>query len=158
MSVTLRPACADDEDFLYALYCSTRHQDVAAWGLAAGQSEMIMKMQFMAQQSQYGSQFPTADHDIILLDGQPIGRVMVNRSPEHNTGVDIALLPEYRSQGMGGELIQALLDEAASAGKPFRIHVERLNPAIHLYHRLGFATIADTGSHFVMEWNSKPES
>lgn len=155
MAVTLRPAGADDEDFLYALYCSTRQREVTAWGVDAGQSEMILKMQYMAQRHQYRSQFPEADHDIILLDGQPIGRVMVNRRPEQNTGVDIALLAEYRSQGIGGELIQALLDEATHAGKPFRIHVERTNPAIHLYNRLGFAIIADTGAHFIMEWNSK---
>jgi len=156
MAVTLRPACAADEDFLYGLYCSTRQREVAGWGLDAGQSEMLLKMQYMSQRQQYRSQFPEADHDIILLDGQPIGRVMVNRRAEQNTGVDIALLAEYRSQGIGGEMIQALLDEATRAGKPFRIHVEKTNPAIHLYNRLGFATIADTGAHFIMEWNSKP--
>jgi GNAT superfamily N-acetyltransferase len=155
MSVLLRPACAADDDFLYTLYCSTRQREMAAWGLDAGQSQMLLKMQFTSQQAQYRSQFPAADHDIILLDGQPIGRVMVNRSPEQNTGVDIALLPERRSKGIGGELIQALLDEAARDGKPFHIHVEKTNPAVHLYNRLGFATIADTGAHLVMEWNSK---
>ena len=155
MSVTLRPACTDDNDFLYALYRSTRLREMAAWGLDAGQGEMLLRMQFMSQQAQYRSQFPDADHDIILLDGEPIGRVMVNRSPEQNTGVDIALLPEQRSKGIGGELIQALLDEATRDGKPFRIHVETTNPAVHLYNRLGFATVEDTGAHFVMEWNSK---
>ena len=41
--------------------------------------------------------------------------------------VDIALLPEYRGAGIGTPLLGELEDEAAAAGKPLSIHVERLN-------------------------------
>jgi hypothetical protein len=33
-----------------------------------------------------------------------------------------------------------------------RIHVERYNPALRLYERLGFRRIADGGIYFLMEW------
>jgi hypothetical protein len=42
-------------------------------------------------------------------------------------------------------LLRRLQDEARDAGKPLRIHVERFNPALRLYERLGFTPIADRG-------------
>ena len=154
MSVTFRPARPDDEPFLYQLYCGTRNEDIAAAELSAPQQEVLLKMQYLAQQHSYKAQYPKADHDIILLDGRPIGRVMVERGPAANLGVDIALLPEYRSTGIGGAIIQDLLDEAREAGKPFRIHVVKSNRAKRLYDRLGFTEIAETGTHYIMEWTS----
>jgi GNAT superfamily N-acetyltransferase len=152
MSVTLRPARPDDEPFLYDLYCSTRNEDLAAGGLDLPQQEMLLRMQFLGQQQTYKAQYPRADHDIIILDGQPVGRVMVERSDEAIRGVDIALLPAYRSAGLGRAIIQDLLDEAHRAGKPFRIQVVRTNRARRLYDRMGFREIGDTGTHYVMEW------
>jgi len=154
MPVTLRPAHPDDEDFLYELYCSTRAHDIGVAGLMPAKQAAILEMQFNGQRQQYEMDFPEADHDIILLEGRPIGRVMVQRTAEQNIGVDIALLPEHRNSGIGGTLINQLLDEARNAGKPFRIHVERLNPAVRLYERLGFRTIGETPTHFLLEWRS----
>jgi hypothetical protein len=33
-----------------------------------------------------------------------------------------------------------------------RIYVERLNPSLSLFKRLGFTSIEGTPSHFLMEW------
>lgn len=154
MSVTLRPARSDDEPFLYDLYCSTRNEDLSAGEWNSPQQEMLLRMQFLGQQQTYKAQYPRADHDIILLDNLAIGRVMVERSDEEIRGVDIALLPAYRSSGVGGAIIQDLLDEAHRAGKPFRIQVVRTNRARRLYDRMGFREIGDTGTHYVMEWTA----
>ena len=54
----------------------------------------------------------------------------------------------------GGGIMQDLLDEAAAEGKAVRIHVERNNPAMHLYQRLGFQQIGDTDVYLLMEWNA----
>ena len=74
--------------------------------------------------------------------------------------VDIALLPDYCNRGIGTSLLRGLQSEAAAAGKPLRIHVERFNPALRLYERLGFHPIADRGVYLFMEWregdNSQP--
>lgn len=154
MPVSLRPVHADDEAFLYELYCSTRTIDIGMAGLEPAQQTAILEMQFIGQRRQYEMDYPEADHDIILLEGRPIGRVMVQRTAGQNLGVDIALLPEHRNSGLGGMLLNELLDEARNAGKPFRIHVERFNPAVRLYERLGFRTIGETPTHFLMEWRA----
>ena len=47
-----------------------------------------------------------------------------------------------------------VLDEAALLGKPVRIHVEKNNPAMHLYDRLGFRQVEDQGVYWLMECNA----
>jgi ribosomal protein S18 acetylase RimI-like enzyme len=66
--------------------------------------------------------------------------------------VDFALLPAHRDGGLGFALIQTLLAEAARAGQPVRLLVAKLNRAVRLNERLGFARIGDTGTHLDMEW------
>jgi hypothetical protein len=39
-----------------------------------------------------------------------------------------------------------------TAGRLLRIHVERFNPALRLYERLGFRQIDDRGVYLFMEW------
>lgn len=146
MSVTLRSARPDDEDFLFELFRQTMGGELAVFG------DAILRMQFKAQLLAYSEEFPAAEHQIIMLGDRAIGRVLVERNETENRGVDIALLPEHRSAGIGRILIQELLDEAAQAGKPFRISVVKTNPALHLYERLGFKTTGDTGTQFLMEW------
>ena len=46
-----------------------------------------------------------------------------------------------------------LLVEAARDRKPVRIHVERHNPALRLYERLGFVRLGDNGVYYLMEWS-----
>jgi GNAT superfamily N-acetyltransferase len=150
--LTFRRAVPDDESFLFELYGSTRKEEMAAWGWDPEQEQMFLTLQFTAQRRNYDIAFPNAEHQIIMLDGRPIGRVLVERSEFEHRGVDIALLREHRNAGIGGELVQELLDEAARAGKPFRISVVKTNPALHLYKRLGFKTTDDTGTQFLMEW------
>jgi GNAT superfamily N-acetyltransferase len=150
MSVTLRSAHPDDEEFLYELFCETMGNEFAS--LHPTQRDAILRMQFKAQLLTYSTEFPAAEHQIIMLGDRAIGRVLVERNATENRGIDIALLAEYRNGGIGRLLVQELLDEAARANKPFRISVVKTNPALHLYQRLGFKTTGDTGIQFLMEW------
>ena len=67
--------------------------------------------------------------------------------------MDIALLPPYRNAGIGTAILRDILAEAAVAQKPVRIHVEKFNPALRLYERLGFAPIEDKGVYLFLEWS-----
>ena len=153
-AVTFRPVRPDDEPFLYELYCSTRTEDLPVSGLDPAARESLLKMQFMAQRDGYLVEYTWADHQIILLNDRPVGRVIVERTGKEHRGIDIALLPEFRNAGIGAGIIQGLLSEAGDAGKPFRIEVLKYNRAIRLYQRLGFVAVGDTGANLVMEWNS----
>jgi ribosomal protein S18 acetylase RimI-like enzyme len=67
--------------------------------------------------------------------------------------IDIALLPAWRGRGIGGRLLRGLQEEAAAGSKPLTIHVERMNPALRLYERLGFALREDKGVYLFLEYS-----
>jgi ribosomal protein S18 acetylase RimI-like enzyme len=85
------------------------------------------------------------------LDAAPAGRFYVHRGESEIRIIDIALLPEHRGNGIGSALLRALLSEADAGGKSVTIHVERLNPALRLYKRLGFALAEDKGVYLFLE-------
>ena len=151
---SLRPVQAEDEALLFEIYASTRTEEMALVDWSDAQKEAFLRMQFAAQHQHYQNVFPDARFDIILSDDRPIGRLYVDRRPDEIRIVDIALLPEARNQGVGSSLVKELLAEARDAGKPVRIHVERNNPALRLYERLGFARTGETGIYLLMEWPS----
>ena len=151
MKTTLRPAGGEDQDFLFKLYASTRLQEIAAFGWPAAQQEVFLRMQFMAQQRGYESAYAQAEHQIVELDGTPIGRIMVHREKDFARLVDISLLAEYCGHGMGGELIGTLIQQCADDGATLKLQVRQANPAVRLYERLGFIRTGEDAMYIQME-------
>ena len=147
--VSLRPATKDDEAFLLHLFISTR-PEFSLLNLPESQKQALLSMQFNAQRQQYEESYPQAESNILLQDGRPIGRMLVDRTTSEITLIDIALLPEHRNAGLGTHLIQGLLAEATQAKKPVRLHVLKSNPALHLYERFGFSRVGDQSMYFEM--------
>lgn len=149
--ISLRPFQADDEAFLFRLYCDTRAKEMADWGWNDSQQQAFLSMQFRARNLAY-STYPNIKHSIILNSDQPIGRLLVSRKDDELRLVDIALLGEACGQGIGAKLISDLFELAVRESKPVRLHVEKSNPAFRLYQRLGFQILENTGTQFFMEW------
>jgi ribosomal protein S18 acetylase RimI-like enzyme len=146
---------AKDKDTLAEIYASTRREEVAPimdW--SDQQKEAFLRDQFELQHSCYMDAYPNAAFDLIASGEEVIGRLYVDRRADEIRIIDIALLPQYRGQGIGGAILESLLDEAASRdqGQVVRIHVEHMNPAMRLYLRLGFHEIKDKGIYKLMEW------
>ncbi len=153
MPVVLRPIRAEDEAFLYRVYASTREHEMALVDWREAEKEAFLRMQFEAQHTYYRAQFKEAEFSVVQENGRPIGRLYVDRRPDEIRIIDIALLPEHRKQGLGTRLLEDVLAEAYAAGKPVRIHVEKRNPAMRLYRRLGFVTLSDEGVYDLLEWS-----
>lgn len=152
VTITLRPIKADDEQFLYEVYWSTREAELAQVAWTDEQKAAFVQMQFVAQHQYYQQHYHDTSWDIILVDNVPAGRLYVARWAQEIRIVDIALTPAYRNRGIGTTLLRRLQDEAMNASKSLSIHVEQFNPAQRLYERLGFRRIADKGVYWLMEW------
>jgi len=153
-SLSLRPITPEDEPFLGRLYASTRAAELAQTNWSDEQKAMFCRMQFNAQTADYQQNYPDASLQVIERGGVAAGRLLVLRSDEAVHVIDISLLPEHRGAGIGTKLLEELQAEARAAAKPLTIHVERFNPAIRLYQRLGFRQIEDKGIYLLMEWKS----
>jgi ribosomal protein S18 acetylase RimI-like enzyme len=64
--------------------------------------------------------------------------------------MDIALVPGTQRRGIGTRLIQGVLARAHAEGRSVSIHVERDNPALALYQRLGFEVREDRGVYLFL--------
>ena len=149
--VALRPVREDDGAFLLRVYASTREEELAPVPWTAEQKQAFLAQQFAAQTAHYAQHYDGLRSDVILVDGVRAGRLLVARWPEEIRIVDIALLPEHRGRGVGERIVRPLLDEAEARGVATVIHVERTNPAMSFYRRLGFLPAGEHGIYFRME-------
>jgi len=154
-SISLRPAASGDEEFLFSLYVSSRGDDLRELEWDEQRIAEFLRMQYEAQQRFLKSEYQVVDDQIVLINGERVGRALVERRDHEIRGVDIALLPEFRNQGVGSWLITQLQSEAARANKPLRLQVIRFSPAVTLLERLGFARTSETGTHYQMEWQGE---
>jgi ribosomal protein S18 acetylase RimI-like enzyme len=149
-AVALRPVRDGDREFLARVYASTREEELAPVPWTAEQKAAFLAQQFAAQSAHYAEHYEGMSSDVIMVDGEPAGRLLVARWPEEIRIVDIALLPEFRGGGTGSGLLRDLIAEAAAAGKRLTIHVEIHNPAMRLYERLGFRPAGEKGVYLLM--------
>ena len=154
----LRSVAAHDQEFLLAVYASTRAEELAQVQWEAGQQEAFVKWQFEMQRREYDARFPDAQYDVIEIDGQPAGRMWIGRDSEQIRLMDIALLPEFQNRGAGTLLIRELIEEARITNKHLRHMVFVLNNnADRFYERLGFVVIEELGGYKHMEWKPSNE-
>lgn len=153
--LTFRPIADADLPFLARVYASTRTEELAVTPLTAEQKAAFLEAQFRLQHAHYQKHYPDADWLVMMHGGEDIGRLYVERWPSQHRIIDIAFVPKHRGRGFGDALLRDLLDEAAAAGKGVSIHVEKLNPAMRLYRRLGFAIEEDKGVYDLMRWTQK---
>ena len=131
---------------------STRRAALAVVEWDEAHKAAFLPMPCAAQHQFYQERYTKTDLLLMLRDAVPVGRLSVARWQDEIRIVDIALLPPSRNTGIGTAILRDILAEAAGAHKPVRIHVEKFNPALRLYARLGFAPIADKGVYLFMEW------
>jgi ribosomal protein S18 acetylase RimI-like enzyme len=150
--LTFRPITEADLPFLARVYASTRTAELDVTDWSEAQKAEFLEAQFRAQHAHYQRYYPDADWLVAMCGGQAIGRLYIERWPSQHRIIDIAFLPEHRGKGFGSALLRDLMDEAAAAGKAVSIHVEKFNPAMRLYRRLGFQTEEDKGVYDLMRW------
>lgn len=146
----LRPMQDDDLPFLAALYASTRERELAPVPWTAAEKDAFLSFQFECQHQHYQRHYHGARFDIVERDAEPIGRLYLAPLEGELRIMDIALVPGTQRRGIGTRVIQAVLARARAEGRSVSIHVERDNPALALYQRLGFEVREDRGVYLLL--------
>jgi|SRR6266404_886572 len=152
MAISLRDVTPGDEAFLREVYASTRAHELALVPWSDEQREAFLRFQFDAQDSYYHAQFPKASYQIVLKDEVPVGRIYVHTRDGETKLLDITILPQFRSAGIGTALIHELLDEARRTNNVVTIWVEHFNPSQNLFRRLGFSAVHKDGYNQLLEF------
>jgi GNAT superfamily N-acetyltransferase len=156
LGVSYRPSTEADLAFLGLVYATTRLEEVAQTGWPLEMQHQFLAHQADAQHLHYRRHYPDAEWLVIERGGEAIGRLFLEEWSSEIRLIDISLLPLGRGDGVGTAILADLQEMAAAAGKTLSIHVERNNPAMRLYLRLGFAKIDEHGVYDLMEWRPPP--
>ena len=147
--VALRPETPADEPAVRAIYVA--HRDVEFAALPEPLRGSIVNSQFDMQRAAYRQSYSDAMFLLVTQAGAPIGRLYLAGAPDAIVLLDILIDGRWRSAGIGGALIEALVAAAAARGQAVRLHVEKSNRARGMYERLGFRVTGDAGLHWEME-------
>ena len=144
-----RPVAEDDAPFLRELYASTR-PDLAL--LPTEARDVILPLQLRAQRQDWTARFPGSEHDLIVLDGLPVGRTWVAWLEDECRIVDLSLLPAWRGRHVGSEVAEKVLGRADRDGLPVRLSVAGDNVrGVSFWERLGFAQAGGDGVYLAFE-------
>lgn len=142
-----RPVSAADEPFLRCLYASSHADQLRDTGWAPARCRTFLDEQFDFQQRHVLERHPEALFLLLVLDGQPIGRLSWQAGPDRMTLVDLCLAPAWRRRGVGSRVLGWLAESADRRGQPIALHMARDNAACRLVRRFGFQDdAADAGS------------
>lgn len=140
----LRPARADDFEFLFALKRSAHREHViptyGEWDEAY-------------QRERYASRFDPADAKIVVVGGERRGELVVAWDEDPVFLAAVELVPEARGRGIGTAVIRDVLAAAQREGKDVRLQVFKTNVrARRLYEELGFRFTDETEHHHQLLW------
>jgi len=145
MRFRLRKAEEADLDFIWRLRVATM-------------KETISQSYGWDEETQRGYAAESLRGEIVLIDEKPVGVLTLVDWGDQMHLVWMAVLPEMRRQGLGGEMIEYCQQQAFEAGKPLTLQVLRNNPAVSLYKRHGFEVYDQNGPHkLLMRWNHNSE-
>lgn len=145
---TLRQATEADYAFLFHLHQASMKDYVT---LTWGWDEAV-------QQTLFRERFAPARCQMVVVEGREVGVLAVQHQSDTLFLANLQLLPDYQKQGLGTAIIQMLLGQASQQGIPVTLQVLKVNPARHLYERLGFRVIGETATHYLMSTASEATS
>ena len=76
-AVELRPARPQDAELLFRVYASTRAEELSVVAWDDEQKEAFLRAQFDAQDRWYREHYERASFDVVLIGGEPGGRLYV---------------------------------------------------------------------------------
>ena len=144
-----------DRPFLQELYASSREWEMKLipWNKEA--KKIFLQQQFQAQDAHYKKYYPNATYQIIQQNSKDVGRIYINWNEDCRI-IDISILSSFRNKGIGSKVLQDLFNEADAKNICVTVHVERENPALTLYKRLGFLPASSNFTNEIYQFMKRP--
>jgi ribosomal protein S18 acetylase RimI-like enzyme len=108
------------------------------------------------QRALFATRWDPARWRVILVEGRAAGLLALEDREGELWLADIALAREWRGRGIGSTILRDLLARAGAAKKALRLQVLKSNRrAEQLYLRLGFRRVAESETHYRIEWTAQ---
>lgn len=137
--LTLRPALADDEPFLFELRKATMTEHLTRAGQPADDAEHRARLLH---------RYDTAR--VVCVDGAPAGLLKAHRTDSEWVVVQLQIMPSVQRRGIGERALRTVLRAGQADALPVTLKVLKGNPAKRLYDRLGFEVVGEDDTQFYM--------
>ena len=136
----LHPAAMRDYGFIYRLRRETMRPYL---------DEINMRSE---ERGPFLARFDVTRHQIVSLDGDPVGAMSVVQRGDGLRLANLHLLPAHQGRGLGTALVQHIQSEARAEGQRLTTQVLKVNPARAFYERLGFRVDGEEGLRYCLVW------
>ncbi|MGB3305511.1 MAG: GNAT family N-acetyltransferase [Thermomicrobiales bacterium] len=146
-SITVRPVTTDDIEFMVHLFLQVRYQ-LSPLGDGIDVDAVVNGTRAATREQAQGK-IPQSVTNVIMADGQRVGRLRLVRPGSEIEVAGLQILPSYQRQGVGEAVLTQVIDEATAQGLPVVIAVDKDNPSPEaLYTRLGFERYGEIAAAF----------
>jgi ribosomal protein S18 acetylase RimI-like enzyme len=146
-----RAVAPHDDPYLRALFADSRDDLLL---LPPEVREPLIDMQFEAQRRQIAAAHPDAVHEVLVVDGADVGRLIVAQSADAAHIVDITIARASRRQGIATAVLQEVI---AVSNRAITLRVWSGNmPARRLYEQVGFVPRHTDAGYVAMERRTSP--
>ncbi|HFD3591023.1 N-acetyltransferase [Vibrio parahaemolyticus] len=145
MEYSLRQAVDSDVDFLLNLRDITMGQYLKDCGMPRTKDAYLSRILYEFEHAK-----------IIEVEGSSAGlfKAKFNEGSNEWYLVQIQIHPNYQNQNIASSLISMLIGKANLTGSSVGLSVLKVNPAKHLYSRLGFVTVGENELEYLMQHKS----
>jgi ribosomal protein S18 acetylase RimI-like enzyme len=141
MEIHVREALPTDVDFARALYFKTMRAMI----------ESIFGWDQRRQEESFAEWFDLQEAGIIMADGRDAGWMQTRTNERESFLGSLYVIPEMQRLGIGTHILRELIAQCRHSSKALTLAVMKINPAIHLYERLGFRVTNEDQYKFYMQ-------
>jgi GNAT superfamily N-acetyltransferase len=140
MQIALRPAVPQDFEYCKRLYF-------------AGTKKIIeeLNLDMAVQATTFREQWAPSQVRIIAVDGSDVGWLQTTMRDDGLFVAQLFVDGPFQRRGIGTDVMNRLIGEAARLNQGVRLAVVKTNPALRLYERLGFHTTHHDDRKFYMK-------
>ena len=150
----LRERTEIDSEFFIKLFCEIKSSELHLDSWPELIRQQMLAMQFHAFEQCMRAEFPNYIDYVILIQSEKAGRFQIEKNDSYYRIINISLLSTHRNKGLGTSILTDLLSEADRKGIPVFLDVDVVNPALHLYLRMGFKIVRQDEIRYSMKYSS----
>jgi ribosomal protein S18 acetylase RimI-like enzyme len=139
--ITLRSATTADLAFAAQIYVETMRYI----------TDLLPDFDEARHMARFAERFLPAEVRIIVQGRKEVGWMQVGETIDEIFLKQLFLAPPHQRQGIGSQLLAELIERARRAGKPVRLGVVKINPAVRLYQRHGFTITSQDDFKYYMD-------
>jgi predicted acetyltransferase/ribosomal protein S18 acetylase RimI-like enzyme len=142
LSLSLRPVAQADRSYMEVVYFDTQRWIIER--LFGWRGDDV-------ERAKFAEFYDERNSSIVVLNGDDIGWVTLVRQSDCFELEGIYIVARHQGKGYGTALINRFSAEAETERLPVHLSTAKINPALDLYRRLGFAEVREDEYKVYME-------